>query len=296
MKRSLAILLFFLCGCAQRDGEVIVYTSQDQIYAEALFAEFTKETGIKVLPVFDSESVKTAGLAQRLLAEMKNPRADIFWSNEEMISHYLGERGALDSNAWRKAGFRTRRLVVNTNLVSLQDAPKTLHDLTNAKWAGKIAMAYPVYGTTAAHMVALRQEWGDDKWRKWCEALVANKPLVVDGNSVVVRLVGSGEAAIGLTDWDDIAAGKRNSLPIEMIAFTPEFLLIPSTVSIVVGAPHSREAKRFFEFVQSDQAIKLLVEKGALEGARPMCAGVELTMPADFEGTRDLLKEIFARK
>ena len=49
--------------------EVIVYTSQDQVYAEPIFREFEKETGIKVRPVYDSEAVKTVGLANRLLAE-----------------------------------------------------------------------------------------------------------------------------------------------------------------------------------------------------------------------------------
>src|ERR1041385_8515070 len=113
--------------------------------AEPLLAEFTRQTGIKVLPIFDSESVKTAGLAQRLIAEKDNPRADIFWSNEEMISHHLGELGALDTNAWTKAGYRTRRLIINTNFVSTKNAPKSLVELTDPKWSGKIALAYPLY-------------------------------------------------------------------------------------------------------------------------------------------------------
>src|SRR6185436_13408189 len=143
--------LALLAGCTKSQRTVVVYTSQDQIYAEPVLAEFTRQTGIKVLPVFDSESVKTAGLAQRLLAEKENPKADVFWSNEEMISRHLGELGALDTNAWATAGYRTRRLIVNTNFVALKDAPKSLAELTNPKWAGKLAMAYPIYGTTAAH-------------------------------------------------------------------------------------------------------------------------------------------------
>src|SRR5687767_6011524 len=98
-----ALILFValaFAGCAQNERVVVVYTSQDQIYAEPVFAEFTRETGIKVLPVFDSESVKTAGLMQRLLAEKDNPRADVFWSNEEMMSRHLADLGVLDTNSW----------------------------------------------------------------------------------------------------------------------------------------------------------------------------------------------------
>ena len=38
--------------------------------------------------------------------------------------------------------------------------------------------------------------------------MAANKPFLVDGNSVVVKLVGKGEAWVGLTDSDDIADGQ----------------------------------------------------------------------------------------
>src|SRR5207237_6184442 len=100
---ALISFILFVTGCGKSSRVVVVYTSQDKIYAEPLLAEFTRQTGIKVLPLSDSESVKTAGLAQRLLAEKENPQADIFWSNEEMISRHLGELGALDTNAWTKA-------------------------------------------------------------------------------------------------------------------------------------------------------------------------------------------------
>src|SRR4030095_3704427 len=48
---------------------VIVYAAQDQVYAEAILRAFEKETGIRVKAVYDSEAVKTVGLANRLLAE-----------------------------------------------------------------------------------------------------------------------------------------------------------------------------------------------------------------------------------
>ena len=213
-----------------------------------------------------------------------------------MISRHLAETGALDTNAWAKAGYRTRRLIVNTNFVSLADAPKTLAELTAPKWAGKVAMAYPVYGTTAAHMVALRQLWGDARWHEWCKGLAANRPFVVDGNSVVVRLVGNGEAWIGLTDSDDVAAGARNQLPIVSLPVTAEFLTISSSVGIVRGAPHRAEAEAFYKFALSHDTINRLIKENALEGITPAAASLELKQPAPVEETRELLKTIFARK
>jgi iron(III) transport system substrate-binding protein len=290
------IALSLIIGCGKSQRTVVVYTSQDQIYAEPLLTEFTRQTGIKVLPVFDSESVKTAGLAHRLIAEKENPRADVFWSNEEMISHHLAELGALDSNAWITAGYRTRRLVINTNFVSPQNAPKSLAELTNAKWAGKIALAYPIYGTTAAHFVGLRQAWGDERFRAWCKALAANKPFIVDGNSVVVRMVGAGEAWIGLSDSDDFAAGVRNGWPISSVPAGCDLLTIPSSVGIVRGAPHPAEAQAFFKFAQSEDAVKRLVADNALEGFAAPEKAMKLKQPAAVDDTRELLKTIFARE
>lgn len=298
---ALISLLAFVVwiGCGPPGRVVVVYTSQDQVYAEPIFENFRRMTGIKVLPVFDSESIKTAGLVQRLLTERGHPRADIFWSNEEMLAHQLVESGVIDSNSWVRTGYRARRLIINTNAVKISDAPKSLEDLTAAKWSGRVAMAYPAYGTTAAHMVALRQLWGDAKWRKWCEALAANKPFVVDGNSVVVNLVGAGEAWVGLTDSDDLAAGQRYGLPIVAITsnspIADEFLLIPNSIGKVVGAPHAYEAERLSDYLKSEEALTPLLKEKALEGT--VCNyGLALKFPAPVDETREIVTKIFARE
>jgi iron(III) transport system substrate-binding protein len=222
----------------ERNAEhVVLYTSQDQFYAEPILAQFTKDTGIEVRPVFDTESAKTAALAHRLRAEKSNPQCDVFWSNEEMHGHLLARDGVLVSDELRKVGFRTRQLVINTNFLQTSDAPKSLMELTQPKWKGKVALAYPLFGTTSYHFLALRQHWGDPAWREWCNGLIRNEAKVVDGNSVVVRLVGAGECWIGLTDSDDIAAGLRQALPIAAVPNLVESLVIGNTIALVKKRP-----------------------------------------------------------
>ena len=72
-------------------AHVILYCAQDQVYAEPILREFEKENGdrIRVLTVYDSEAVKTVGLANRLLAERSHPQCDVFWGNEEMRTRQL---------------------------------------------------------------------------------------------------------------------------------------------------------------------------------------------------------------
>lgn len=299
---ALAILVAPLCGCGGHGGPtVIVYCAQDQVFAEPLLAEFTRQTGIKARAVFDSEAVKTVGLANRLLAEKDHPQCDVFWGNEELRARQLAAQGVFRAtNGLMAFGFRTRRIVVNTNKVSLAEAPRTLAELTNAAWHGKVALAYPMFGTTATHFLALRQWWGDAPWQAWCRALQANKPFLVDGNSVVVKLVGQGEAWIGLTDSDDIAGGIHEWLPLVAMPLTPETLLIPNTVAVVRGAPHPAEAEQMFQFLQRPEVAKRLVKEAALEGAQSgQSQGLQVNwtaLLADLDSATETMKRIFLRQ
>src|SRR6266536_2466154 len=246
---------------------LVVYASQDQVYAEPILQAFEKQTGTRVRPVFDSEAVKTVGLANRLLAERSNPQCDVFWGNEELRTRQLATQGLFrETNGWAAVGYRSRRIVINTNQLSLPAAPRSVRDLTNQTWRSRIALAYPLFGTTATHLLALRQHWGDTAWQSWCRAFQANKPFLVDGNSVVVQFVARGEAVVGLTDSDDIAAGASEGAPVLALPLTDESLLIPNTVAVVRGARHPEAAQQLFEYLQRREVIERLVAVHALEG------------------------------
>jgi iron(III) transport system substrate-binding protein len=187
-----------------------------------------------------------------------------------------------ETNGWAAFGYRSRRIVINTNFVSIgradlplgpdaqqrvPTAPKSLLELTNEIWRGKVALGFPQFGTTATHFHALKQLWGEERWLAWCRALAANKPFIVDGNSVVVKFVGRGEAWIGLTDSDDVFAGQREGAPIAMLPINEEQLLIPNTVGVIRNAPHPANAQKLFEYLQRRAVAEKLVHMNALENA-----------------------------
>jgi iron(III) transport system substrate-binding protein len=295
-------------------NRVVVYVAQDQVYAEPLLAEFTTETGVRVATVFDSEAVKTVGLANRLLIERGRPQCDVFWGNEELRTRQLEVQGVWRAtNGWAAFGYRSRRMMINTNFVAplsvalptstspaLPAAPQSLLALTNAAWRGKVAFAYPLFGTTATHFLALRQHWGDATWEAWCRALAANRPLMVDGNSVVAKLVAKGEAWIGLTDSDDIAAVQREGAPVMSLPLEADSLLIPNTVAVVRDAPHPAAAERLFRWLRRPELAHRLVQEGALESA-VRASDLRVLTPdwqqalAHVESGTSRLKEIFVR-
>jgi iron(III) transport system substrate-binding protein len=279
---------------------VILYCAQDQEYAEPLLRQFEQETGIKVKAVYDSEAVKTVGIANRLLAERSHPQCDVFWGNEELRTRQLAAQDVFrETNGWAAFGHRSRRIVISTNLLAVNTAPRSLLELTNSIWRGKVALAYPQFGTTGTHMNALRQLWGESNWLVWCRALVANGAKLVDGNSVVVKLVGRDDAAIGFTDSDDILAGQREGLPVAMLPLGAESLLIPNTVGVIRNAPHAAAAEKLQEWLQKPEVAKRLVEAHALESAdAPAGIGLQPDWTAllrDVDKTTKELNEVFLK-
>jgi len=297
----LTAALLVVGGCGPSNSNVVVvYTSQDEVFAEPILHQFTAQTGIQVKAVYDSEAVKTVGLVNRLLTEKDRPQCDIFWNNEEFRTRQLAAHGVFrETNAWRPLGYRSRRIVYNTNLLTEAKAPKTFSEATNAAWRGKFGLAYPLFGTTATHFQVLRQRWGDARWQAWCRALVANKPFVVDGNSVVVKMVERGEIWAGFTDSDDIASAQREGFPVAAMPMlkNDENLIVPNTVGVVRNCPHPASAQRLFDFLTNPAVSQELVAVHALESAVPpnFTQADWDKLLADLEQTTAEAKAIFLR-
>ncbi len=274
VQSALLAAALLLAGCGSSVNSVTVYTSQDQVYAEPILREFEKKTGITVRAVYDSEAVKTVGLVNRLIAEKANPQCDLFWNNEEFRTHQLASRGVLSKGQPVETfGARTRQWVWNTNQLARATVPKDLASLTNAQWRGKVVIALPLFGSTATHFQVLRQQWGERRWRDWCRALKANDVMAVDGNSVVVQLVGRGEVALGLTDSDDVRAGLKNGLPIAGQPLSRDGFVIRNSIGYIAGAPQPDLAKRLAKHLQSQPVIDSLISAGALDPAIPSTTG-----------------------
>ena len=280
---------------------MVVYAAQDQVYAEPILRQFTKEASIKVRAVYDSEAVKTVGLANRLMAERSRPQCDVFWGNEELRTRQLAAQEVFrETNGWAAFGYRSRRVAVRPPADARP--PQSLRALTNAAWRGRVSLAYPLFGTTATHFLALRQHWGASPWETWCRALAANQPFLEEGNSLVVKRLARGEAWLGLTDSDDLGAARREQLQAGTpLPLNAESLLIPNTVAVIRGAPHTEAAQKLFEFLQRREVVAQLVASGALEGVDPREVQSPTLQPDWDALLRDLdiatarLKEIFLR-
>jgi ABC-type Fe3+ transport system substrate-binding protein len=118
---------------------------------------------------------------------------------------------------------------------------------------------------------------------------------------MVVKTVGSGQASIGLTDSDDIAAAEREGLPVQALPLLPEMLLIPNTIGLVRGASHGGSAQDLSAFLLRQETSALLVESGALEGssrselAEPTLAVDWELLLRDLDAVTATLNQVFLR-
>src|SRR5262245_38202728 len=159
------LLAAFTPGCQRTSREVVVYTSEDQVFSEPVLKQFEKTTGIAVRAVYDTEETKSTGVALRIVAERDHPQGDVFWANEPLRPVMLQQQGLLSPyrspNAediparyrdpeghWTGFAARARVIVYNTSLVKPGEAPSSIRDLADPRWRGRVGLATPLFGTT----------------------------------------------------------------------------------------------------------------------------------------------------
>jgi len=263
-----------LVGCwSSATPEVVVYTALDSEFSEPIFAEFTAKTGMSVRPKFDTESTKTVGLAEEILAERDRPRCDLFWNNEILNTLRLAKRGLLEAyhppiaerypaafrspeGLWHGFAARARVLIVNTDMVPEDQRPGSILDLADPKWRGQAAMAKPLFGTTASHAACLFSVWGEERAKDFFRRVKANEVQILSGNKQVALSVAAGRAAFGMTDTDDAIIELEKGMPVAIVY--PDqgegqlgTLFIPNTLALIRGGPNPASARRLVDYLLS---------------------------------------------
>ena len=311
MRQSLLVLIF-LAGCQRANERVVVYCAQDREAAEATFAEFTRDTGLTVAPKFDTEANKSVALVAELRQDAARPRADVHWNNEPLGTIRLAREGiyrpytspaAAGFPAWSKGqgglcqafAERARVIVVNTELVPEADRPRSIFDLSDPQWKGKVAMAKPQFGTTASHAACLFEVLGPATAQAFFLGLKANDVQIVAGNKQVATGVGDGRFAVGLTDTDDAIIEFKAGNPIALIfpdrdghPAHPRMgtLFLPNTLAVVAGAPNPEGAESMIDYLLRPESEARLSGMGAYQ--IPVNPAAESRLPAEILTRRDV--------
>ncbi len=283
------LVTFLMISCTNNStkNEVVIYTSVDQVFSSKILKEFEKKTGIHVKAVYDTEASKAVGLEKRLLQEKAHPKADLFWNSENLRTARLDAHGIFleqpsktefykqtdnhyfsDKASWFGMGIRSRVFIINADLLSEEDYPSKLEDLTDPRYRGKIAISNPLFGSSSAQFAALYAKWGESRFIDFLKALKANNVAILAGNSTVKSAVGHGEYSFGIVDTDDALVGIEQGLPLKMVYYDQDregMFAVYQTLTIIKNSPNPKEAQKLFDYLLSASTEEKLITMHAVQ-------------------------------
>lgn len=279
-------------GAGGGDQRLSLYTSFGADLYNPMVEAFEKASGIKVDVVFAG----TGEMMKRIESEGANPQGDVmlgggaesFEAYRAIFEPYKVKDDAAVPAALKAPdhlwyGYNSLPMVImyNKRLVTDAEAPKGWQDLTDPKWANRIAMANATKSGTAFVQVAtMLTLFGKEDGKGWetVKGVVKNAK-VLDSSSLPPRGVNDGEYAIALTHerepWKYAQAGG----PVGFVYPSEGTATIPDSAAIIKGAKHPQAARQFMDWLFTKEGQELASSLG-LRPARTDVAAPEGFLPA----------------
>ena len=277
---------------AEVSGELVIYSGRTEPLLQPVIDAFqAKYPNVDVLLKAGSNSE----LANALLEEQANPQADVFVTTELFTVQSLAQEGIFQSympvgadqlpaeflgtdNLWTGLTRRARVIIYNADLVSEEELPTSIFDLTDPKWQGQIAAAGSTNGSMQAQIAAMRQLIGEEETEAWLNGLIDNDVTFFGGHTDVRKAVGAGEFKLGLVNHYYYYLQKAEGSNVGII-FPDQgegqigLITNATAAAIVNGAPHVEAAQAFLDFLVSPEGQRLFAEQNF---EYPLLPGVEL--------------------
>ncbi|MEJ1158955.1 extracellular solute-binding protein [Prosthecomicrobium sp. N25] len=265
-------------GAAHAAGEkVVVYTAHKSSIVQAMIPQFEADTGLKAEVV----QLGTGDVFKRARAEASAPRADVIWSvtgsllseNADLIEPYkVKDADAIDPRfvahpSWTPYTAVIYVLMVNTKMVKDADVPKTWSELSDPKWAGKVASARADNsGSAFQQMTTVLTAFGDKGWEKY--AALAKNFVFSNSSGAVPRFVADGEAPLGLTLEDNALEYVVGGAPVKVSYIEDGTTASPDGVAVVKGGPNPDGARKFLDWALSKKTQETLVQAAGRRSVR----------------------------
>ncbi len=303
MKKSLVALLALvtaisLAGCAPaiestesasetaQSEPLVVYAGRSEELVQPLIDQFTAETGIEV----EVRYAGSAELAAQILEEGDNSPADIFFAQDagalgavskaallksldQSIRDLVAPEYGAKDGSWIGVSGRVRVLSYNPDTVT--ELPKSVFDLANPEYKGRVGIA-PTNASFQAFVTAMRVIEGEAKTLAWLEAMKVNG-VVYEKNGAILDAVEAGEIDMGLINhyyW--FAKAKEvgvENLKSKIAQFESQDVGNLRNVAGVGILSDNPSAKIFVEYLLSEKGQRYFVEQ---TGEYPLVEGIDL--------------------
>lgn len=259
----------------KKEGKVVIYGSLESDTTDAIKTAFTKKTGIEA----EYWRASATKVMDRALSEQRagKPTFDIILTNDNPMQIMFKQglfakydsptasdfpKDAIDPNL----GPRYRNVIIgvvyNKSSISPADAPKSLEDLVNPKYRGKIVMPDPTQHTTTTQWVAsLWKLMGKEKAEKYIRDLAAMKPILVESLLPAAERVLTGETPIAITYVKYAFIYTKKGAPLEYTRLG-KFMGDGHYLGLNSKAPHMNAGKAFIDYFLDDDSMKKMAELG----------------------------------
>lgn len=290
MKSVLATTVFTLLATTAMADSITLYTSQPNADAQQ-----TVDAFIAANPDTEVKWVRdgTTKLMARLRAEIEagNPQPDVLLIADTVTLEGMAQEGLLgayqspeaasyDAALHSPEGYYYSTKLITTGLVyniGAETVPTSWSDLANASIRGQIAMPSPLYsGAALIHLATLT---GDASlgW-EYYEGLAANEARAQGGNGGTFKAVASGEKPYGMVVDFLAIRNKAKGSPVEFVFPEEGVSYVTEPVAIMSTAKNVEGAKKFVDFLLSEDGQKLVLDMGYIPARDGM--GVPEGFPA----------------
>ncbi|MCZ7563851.1 MAG: Fe(3+) ABC transporter substrate-binding protein [Burkholderiales bacterium] len=276
---ALAAVLAALPFAAAAQQVLNLYTARHYSTDEALYADFTKKTGIKINRIEGGEDA----LFERIKAEGANSPADVFltvdvgriWRADQAAIFAPASSATLAKRipaSFRDPdgewfGFSARARVIAYDRIRVKPGEIARYeDLADPKWKGQICSRSSSHPYNLSLIASMVSHLGEAKAKAWVEGVRAN--LARDpkgGDTDQLRSVAAGECAIAIGNHYYYVRLMRSSKPADKAVVERVGLIWPnqgdrgvhmniSGGGILRHAPHKEAAVKFLEYLASDSA------------------------------------------
>jgi iron(III) transport system substrate-binding protein len=278
-----ALLLPF--GVVAQEKVINLYSSRHYHTDEALYAGFTKSTGIKVNRIEGGEDA----LIERIRNEGARSPADVLvtvdagrlWRAEQLGMFQPVKSAVLDaripasfrepSGLWYGFSLRARVIAYSKAKVKAGEL-QNYEDLADAKWKGRVCMRSSSSVYNLSLMGALIDHLGEAQAETWANAVrgnLAHEPK--GGDTDQLKSVAAGECDVTISNQYYYARLARSKKAEERAVAEKVAVVFPNQKSwgahvnvsgagVMKNAPNRDAAVKFLEYLASDDAQRYFAD------------------------------------
>jgi len=280
----IAVSIAALTASASAEDKLLnLYSARHYQTDEALYANFTQQTGIKINRIEGKEDE----LLERIKNEGANSPADIFLTVDAARlakAHELGLFAPLTSTLletripahlrtedWFSFSTRARVIVYNKGSVKPEDV-QNYADLANPKLKGKFCSRSGSHPYNLSLMASIIAHQGEARAEELARGMVNNFARAPKGGDTdQIKAVAVGECGVTISNTYYVARLLRSTKPEEIKLMEKVGVIWPdqggngahinvSGGGMLKTAPHKEAAIKFLEYLASDQAQRYFAD------------------------------------